>query len=133
MRRIRYLVKANFAYLAIAIITLFLAISAKSLFTVPDDRGVSALLTDRTLFTTPTGELYEWSDVKIGAGGFVTGLVIHPKAADIVYARTDVGGVFRWNPANQSWMQLLQADSLPEKVSYSIESVAIAPSDLNVV
>jgi photosystem II stability/assembly factor-like uncharacterized protein len=133
MRRIRYLAKAKFAYLALAISTLFLAISARSLFTIPGDKVISALPTDRTLFTTSTGESYEWSDVKIGAGGFVTGLVIHPKAADIVYARTDVGGLFRWNPANQTWKQLLGADNVSRETPISIESVAITPSDPNVV
>jgi photosystem II stability/assembly factor-like uncharacterized protein len=133
MRHIRYLAKANFAYLAIAIITIFVAIYANSLFTISADRGVSALPIDKTLFTASNGELYEWSNVKIGAGGFVTGIVIHPKAADIVYARTDVGGLFRWNPANQTWQQLLRADNVPRETPINIESVAIAPSDPNIL
>ena len=133
MKRIRYLAKKKFVYLALAIITLGLVISARSLFPILTDRSVSALPTDKTIFTTPTGELYEWSDVKIGAGGFVTGIVIHPKAADIVYARTDVGGLFRWNPTNQLWQQLLKADNVPHDVSISIESIAIAPSDPNIL
>jgi photosystem II stability/assembly factor-like uncharacterized protein len=69
----------------------------------------------------------------MGAGGFVTGIVIHPKAEDIVYTRTDVGGLFRWNPANQTWQQLLRADNVPRDTPINIESVAIAPSDPNIV
>jgi photosystem II stability/assembly factor-like uncharacterized protein len=132
MRYIRYFVKAKFAYLAIAISTLFIVVYAKSIFTIPPD--VSALPTDKTLFTASNGELYEWSTVKIGAGGFVTGIVIHPKAPDIVYARTDVGGLFHWNPTNQTWKQLLRADNVPHHdMPTSIESVAIARSDPNIL
>jgi photosystem II stability/assembly factor-like uncharacterized protein len=133
MRVVRYLAKANFAYLAIAIITLFVAIYANSIFTIPADRVVSALPSDKTLFTASNGESYEWSDVKIGAGGFVTGIIVHPKAADIVYVRTDVGGLFRWNSTNQTWKQLLRADNLPLEVETSMESIAIAPSDPNML
>jgi photosystem II stability/assembly factor-like uncharacterized protein len=127
------LAKVKFVYLALAISTLFLVISARILFTLPTNSRVSALPTEKTLFTTPTGEVYEWSDVKIGAGGFVTGIVIHPKAANLVYARTDVGGLFRWNSTNQIWTQLLRGDNVPRDVSTSVESVAIAPSNPDIV
>lgn len=133
MKRFRYLVKENGIYLALAIITICLVISAKSLFPILIERGVSALPTDKTLFTTSTDEVYEWSDVKIGAGGFVTGIVIHPKIPDLIYVRTDVGGLFLWNPINQTWKQLLRADNLSPKVETSVESIAIAPSDPNIL
>ncbi len=125
--------KAKFAYPGIALSILFLVIYTKNLFSIPLDSSTHSTHTDRISFTAPTGEVYEWSDVKIGAGGFVTGIVIHSKAPDIVYARTDAGGLFGWNPANMSWKQLLRADNVPEKVPYNIESVAIAPSDPNIV
>lgn len=102
-------------------------------FNKPVPKAISAFSIDKTLFTTSTNELYEWSSVKIGAGGFITGLVIHPNASDLIYARTDVGGLFRWNATKKSWIQLLRKGNLPDKISYSIESVAIAPSDPNIV
>lgn len=51
-------------------------------------------------------EPYTWKSVKIGGGGFVTGVLFHPTAPDLVYCRTDVGGVYRWNQADQSWVAL---------------------------
>ncbi|MFB8787555.1 MAG: hypothetical protein U7123_01560 [Potamolinea sp.] len=129
MKHLRYLLTRKFVYIAVAIITLFLTISAKTLFTSNISSTVFALSTDKTLFTTPTGETYEWSDVKMGAGGFVTGIIIHPKISDLIYIRTDTGGLFAWNPTNQTWKQLLRGDNLPQKISLSIESVAIAPND----
>lgn len=133
MRRIQYLNKSYLAYLAIAVTTFCIAIYAKNLFTLTANTAISALPTEKTQFTASNGELYEWSDVKIGAGGFVTGIIIHPKAPDNVYARTDVGGLFRWNSDNQTWKQLLRADNVPHEISISVESVAIAPNDPNIL
>ena len=71
--------------------------------------------------------------VKIGGGGFVTGIVIHPKAADVMYARTDVGGLYRWDAADQDWNQMLSMESVGQKISLSIESVAVDPNNPNIV
>ena len=40
-----------------------------------------------------------------------TGILVHPAVKDLVYARHDVSGMFRWNPQTQAWTQLL--DWLP--------------------
>ena len=71
--------------------------------------------------------------VKIGGGGFVTGIVIHPQAADVMYARTDVGGLYRWDAIHQNWHQLLSIDSIGQKVSLSVESVAVDPNNPKIV
>lgn len=71
--------------------------------------------------------------VKIGGGGFVTGIVIHPEEADLMYARTDVGGLYRWDVVNQDWQQLLSLKNVGQKVSLAIESVAIDPNNTNIV
>jgi hypothetical protein len=49
---------------------------------------------------------YEWKNVVIGGGGFVDGLMFHPRAQGIMYVRTDVGGAYRWNPSSSSWTAL---------------------------
>ena len=71
--------------------------------------------------------------VKIGGGGFVTGIVIHPEAKDVMYARTDVGGLYRWDADNRDWHQLLSVESVGQKVSLAVESVAIDPNNTNIV
>lgn len=74
-------------------------------------------------------EPYIWKNVAIAGMGFVTGLVIHPNEPDLVYARTDVGGIYRWDKSTASWVQLL--DGVRDR--YGIESIAPAPSDTNVI
>ena len=54
-----------------------------------------------------SGQSYNWNNVVIKGGGFVSGLITHPHAPGVVYARTDIGGAYRWNAAGNSWVPLL--------------------------
>jgi photosystem II stability/assembly factor-like uncharacterized protein len=76
-----------------------------------------------------SGQSYTWKNVVIKGGGFVSGLITHPNAPDVVYARTDIGGAYRWNTTNNSWIPLL--DFGADASIYGIESFAIDPSDSN--
>jgi len=120
-------------YLALALSALLLAIFTQNLFSTPVKPDLCAAPKEKTVFTTSTGEKYQWSSVKIGGGGFVTGVVVHPNSPDIIYVRTDAGGLFRWNVDRRNWTQLIRSDRLPNNISYSIESVAIAPGDPNIL
>ncbi|MBK8804790.1 MAG: exo-alpha-sialidase [Fibrobacteres bacterium] len=53
-----------------------------------------------------TSTAYDWKSVVIGGGGFVDGFVFHPKAKGVLYARTDMGGAYRWHVASNSWMPI---------------------------
>lgn len=80
-----------------------------------------------------TTEPYNWKDVPTGGGGFVTGLVIHPTEPDLLYIRTDVGGVLRWDPINHKWIQLLNILTEADKDLYGVDSIALDPSNPDVV
>lgn len=72
---------------------------------------------------------YAWQNISISGMGFVTGLVIHPHEPNLIYARTDVGGLYRRNANASSWVQLMDA----ELDRYSIESIALDPSDPDII
>jgi sugar lactone lactonase YvrE len=49
---------------------------------------------------------YSWHNAAIGGGGFVTGTIFHPTEPGLVYARTDVGGIYRLDNTTQRWLPL---------------------------
>jgi hypothetical protein len=52
-------------------------------------------------------EPYSWRNVRIDGGGFVPGIVFNPTERNLIYARTDIGGAYRWQQSSQSWTPLL--------------------------
>ena len=76
-----------------------------------------------------TMPVYNWRTVPWGGGGYVDGMVYHPKAKDLLYARTDVGGVYRYDYAARRWIPLLDALSHADGDMNGILSVALDPND----
>lgn len=76
---------------------------------------------------------YEWGNVPIGGGGFVTGMAIHPTEKDLMYVRTDVGGAFRWDAAQQSWKQLLTFLGPDEVNQYAVDGIALSKTNPELV
>ena len=74
-------------------------------------------------------ESYVWRNVAVGGGGFVTGLVMHPSERGLAYARTDVGGAYRWDAAARRWIPLTDGFGQADANLAGIESVAVDPSD----
>ncbi len=70
-----------------------------------------------------------WTNAKIGGGGYVTGLIFHPTSANILYARTDIGGAYRWNQAKTSWTPMTDGFSARESFYQGAESIALDPND----
>ena len=64
--------------------------------------GASAPSLSYTTVTVPT-----WSQIPLGGGGFVTGLV-GDASGNTLLARTDVGGLYKWNPIGigGTWLHL---------------------------
>ncbi len=77
----------------------------------------------------PSAQPYIWRNVVMGGGGFVTGIVFHPRAKNLIYARTDVGGAYRWNDATQRWIPLTDWIGPRDNNLTGIESVALDPAD----
>jgi len=78
---------------------------------------------------TPRAERYVWRAVTMGGGGFVDGIIFHPTVKDLMYARTDVGGAYRWDAADGKWVALNDWLSAAQFSFTGIESIALDPSD----
>lgn len=74
-------------------------------------------------------EPYAWRNVVIGGGGFVPGIITHPRQKNLMYARTDVGGAYRWDDSAQRWIPL--TDGIGDMDFTGIESLAVDPADPN--
>jgi hypothetical protein len=76
-----------------------------------------------------TAAVTTWSNAKIGGGGYVTGLIFHPTTANLLYARTDIGGAYRWNQATMSWVPITDGFSAAESFFQGAESIALDPNN----
>ncbi|MEU5279089.1 cellulose binding domain-containing protein [Streptomyces asoensis] len=54
-------------------------------------------------------ESYTWKNARIDGGGFVPGIVFNRKEKNLAYARTDIGGAYRWQQASRTWTPLLDS------------------------
>ncbi|HTV17872.1 MAG TPA: hypothetical protein VMG12_04355, partial [Polyangiaceae bacterium] len=81
--------------------------------------------------STSNASGYCWRSVAIGGGGFVSGIVASATTPGLVYARTDVGGAYRWNESDQSWTPLEDWASENETGLLGVESLALDPSAPN--
>ena len=87
--------------------------------------------TAATATVQAAGAAASWTSVKWGGGGYVTGLVYHPVNASLLYARTDVGGIYRWNASNSTWMALTDGLGFGggEGRFHDVESLALDPTN----
>jgi fibronectin type 3 domain-containing protein len=85
---------------------------------------------------------YEWKPVRIGAGGWVVGMTIHPLNSTVRYLRTDVGNAYRWDDAASQWIPMrvrnadgtgIQGADPSAPGSYGEESIAVDPTNTAVV
>ena len=73
---------------------------------------------------------YRFHNVTIGGGGgFISGIVFSAKEPGLVYARTDIGGAYRFDPEAGRWIPLLDWVGFPNWDLSGVESIAIDPAD----
>lgn len=83
--------------------------------------------------TSADGTPYAWKNVPILGGGFVTGVIFSRLEQDLIYARTDIGGAYRWNRADRTWIPLMDGFGRDDANYMGVESLAIHPTDPNKV
>ncbi|MFI6036151.1 1,4-beta-glucanase [Streptomyces sp. NPDC051315] len=74
---------------------------------------------------------YRWRNVVIGGTGFVTGILFHPAVRGLAYARTDIGGAYRWDDRTARWTPLTDHLGWDDWNLLGVEAVAIDPAHPN--
>lgn len=82
---------------------------------------------------TVSSQPYTWKSVQMVGGGFVDGIIFHPKAKGVRYCRTDMGGAYRWNDPAKKWEPILDFISYKDLNLMGVESIALDPNDSNFV
>lgn len=70
---------------------------------------------------------YTWSNVAIGGGGYVTGIVYSEAEENLIYARTDIGGAYRWVESAHTWKAITDHLGAENWNLIGIESIAADP------
>jgi len=109
------------AFLNVILITLITGVMV-------DAQVISDTLPYTNIASTSSNSV-TWSNIKIGGGGYVTGVQVHPDDSNIVYMKTDVGGLYRWNAADTSWTPITDRFTYKDKDLYGIEGMAIDPNN----
>jgi hypothetical protein len=96
----------------------------------PASSVTTAAFTLNLVSSNPT---YAYKNVQIVGGGFVDGLYFHPKSKGLMYAKTDIGGAYRWNNVSggdTQWVPLLNfVGRFESGFDQGVESLAIDPND----
>lgn len=71
----------------------------------------------------------EWSNLTIDGGGFVPGIVYSKVQEGLAYARTDIGGAYRYDKDKDKWIPLTDFFGQDEWNLIGIESIAADPID----
>ncbi|MFJ6833418.1 cellulose binding domain-containing protein [Streptomyces sp. NPDC091209] len=76
-------------------------------------------------------DTYTWKNARIDGGGFVPGIVFNRSEKNLAYARTDIGGAYRWVQASKSWTPLLDSVGWNEWGHSGVVSLASDSVDPN--
>lgn len=71
--------------------------------------------------------VFTWGNVAIGGGGFVSSIIADPLEQGLFYARTDVGGAYRWDEAAKKWVSMMDWVDVTERGLLGVEAIATDP------
>ncbi|KQX79805.1 sialidase family protein [Streptomyces sp. Root1310] len=71
---------------------------------------------------------YRWRNAVIGGTGFVTGVLFHPAVRGLAYARTDIGGAYRWDDRTARWTPLTDHLGWDDWNLLGVEALAVDPA-----
>ncbi|MFJ9631021.1 1,4-beta-glucanase [Streptomyces sp. NPDC101175] len=71
---------------------------------------------------------YRWRNAVIGGTGFITGVLFHPSVRGLAYARTDIGGAYRWDDRTARWTPLTDRLGWDDWNLLGVEALAVDPA-----
>ncbi|MFF5840567.1 cellulose binding domain-containing protein [Streptomyces massasporeus] len=76
-------------------------------------------------------DTYTWKNARIDGGGFVPGIVFNRSEKNLAYARTDIGGAYRWQESSKTWTPLLDSVGWEDWGHTGVVSIASDSVDPN--
>lgn len=76
-------------------------------------------------------DTYSWKNVEVVGGGYVPGIIFNETEKDLIYARTDIGGAYRWASEEEIWIPLTDWVSFDQWNLLGCESIATDPIEPN--
>lgn len=76
---------------------------------------------------------YNWQNVYLGSLGYVTDVVVHPKNRELIYCRTDVGGIYLLDREKNKWKPLMDGISDADREAQPVRAFALDPNNDNVI
>ncbi|MBT2469282.1 1,4-beta-glucanase [Streptomyces sp. ISL-66] len=71
---------------------------------------------------------YRWRNAVMGGTGFITGVLFHPSVRGLAYARTDIGGAYRWDDRTDRWIPLTDHLGWDDWNLLGVEAMAVDPA-----
>lgn len=99
--------------------------------TAPAAAATDAGIPSATPASASSSGPYAWNNVVIEGGGFVSGIVMSRAMPGLAFARTDVGGAYRFDPASGRWAPITDWVGKTNSNLIGIESIAADPTDPN--
>jgi hypothetical protein len=94
--------------------------------------AIAATTFDNTAFGQANAAGYTWSNVYTGGGGgYIPNIIFNPSQQNLIYARTDIGGAYRWNPTTSLWVPLMDWVTWANWNELGVESLATDPVNPN--
>lgn len=90
---------------------------------------LAAMLAFNTYSLAKTNDDYDWGNVSIGGGGYVTGIDVHEDGT--VYIRTDISGAYK--KENDKWIPLTEHITYSESNLFGIDGLAVASKDSSLI
>lgn len=78
-------------------------------------------------------ETYTWKNLVIRGGGFIPGIVFSNAQPNLIFARTDMAGAYRWNENSSEWIPVTDWIGREDNRYFGIESIAPDPDNPDII